>query len=89
MHTHTYTNTHKLINRNCAEESPDIGSTRQRLQINCIKYTQTRKVQRALLWWPRFTGLDPRHGPTPLINHAVTVIHTQHRGRLVQMLAQG
>ena len=26
---------------------------------------QVVKVLRALLWRPRFTGLDPGHGPTP------------------------
>ena len=25
------------------------------------------EVQHTPLWWPRFMGSDPRHGPTPLI----------------------
>lgn len=36
---------------------------------------------------PEFTGLDP--GPTPLVSHAVAVTHTQNRGGLAQVLAQG
>ena len=42
-----------------------------------------------LLWWLRFMGSDPRHGPTPLSTHAVAVTYIQNRGRLAQMLAQG
>ena len=41
------------------------------------------------LQWPGFMGLDPRHGPTPLISHAVEASHIQkNRRRLAQMLAQ-
>ena len=34
-------------------------------------------------------GSDPRHGPTPLVSHAVVITHIQSRGILAQMLAQG
>ena len=36
-----------------------------------------------------FTGLDPRCRPTPLISHTEGTSHTQSRGRLAGMLAQG
>ena len=47
------------------------------------------QVLSAQLPWPKFAGSDLRHGPTPLISHAVKASHIQNRGRLVQMLAQG
>ena len=34
-------------------------------------------------------GLVPGHGPTPLSGHGVAVTHTQNRGKLAQVLAQG
>ena len=49
----------------------------------------TGYVCRALLWWPKFTGLDPKHRSTPLISHAMMATHIQNRERLAQMLAQG
>ena len=47
------------------------------------------KVPCALLWQPRFTGLDPWCRTAPLISHAVVASHIQSRGRLTQTLAQG
>ena len=38
---------------------------------------------------PEFACLDPGHGPTPLISHAVETSRVQGRGGLAQMLAQG
>ena len=35
-----------------------------------------------------YVGLDPRHGPIPLIN-AVVVTHIQNREKLAQMLTPG
>ena len=47
------------------------------------------KVLSALLGWPGFSGLDPRHGPIPFVSHAVEASHIQSGGRLAEMLAEG
>ena len=58
-------------------------------EVGCQSHSQVVKVLCVLLRWPRLTGSDPRHGPTPLISHAVEVSHIQNRGRLARGLAQG
>ena len=50
---------------------------------------QVAKVPCALPRQLGFAGLDPGHGPTPLISHAVEASHMRSRGRLAQQLAQG
>ena len=56
---------------------------------------QVVKIPHPLLWWPRFTGLDPRCELTPPISHAVVVTHIQkveedwHRCELRANLPQG
>ena len=50
---------------------------------------QVVKVPHVPLRGPRFMGLNPGHGPTPLTSHVVEAPHIRNRGRLAEMLEQG
>ena len=52
----------------------------QKISLGGWPHGQVVKVQCALLWWPRFTGLDPGCRPTPLIKPCCGDIpHTKQR----------